>query len=57
MTDTNVVVNFDFNAMLQAHIESGADVTIAYNEQELPESVFTYQSNDKGFYYTFDWTK
>ncbi len=54
MTDTNVVVNFDFNAMLQAHIESGADVTIAYNEQELPESVFTYQSNDKGFYYTFD---
>lgn len=54
MTDTNIVVNFDFNAMLQAHIESGADVTIAYNEQELPESVFNYPSNDKGFYYTFD---
>lgn len=54
MTDTNIVVNFDFNAMLQAHIESGADVTIAYNEQELPESVFKYPSNDKGFYYTFD---
>lgn len=54
MTDTNIVVNFDFSAMLHAHIESGADVTIAYNEQELPESVMTYQSNDKGFYYTFD---
>lgn len=54
MTDTNIVVNFDFSAMLQAHIESGADVTIAYNEQELPESVFKYPSNDKGFYYTFD---
>ncbi|MBD5517571.1 MAG: glucose-1-phosphate adenylyltransferase subunit GlgD, partial [Lachnospiraceae bacterium] len=25
MADTNVVVNFDFNAMLQAHIDSGAD--------------------------------
>ncbi len=54
MTDTNIVVNFDFSAMLKAHIESGADVTIAYNEQELPESVMNYQSNDKGFYYTFD---
>ena len=54
MTDTNIVVNFDFRAMLKAHIDSGADVTIAYNEQELPESVMTYQSNDKGFYYTFD---
>ena len=54
MTDTNVVVNFDFSAMLQTHIESGADVTIAYNEQELPESVFKNLSNDKGFYYTFD---
>lgn len=54
MTDTNIVVNFDFSAMLQAHIESGADVTIAYNEQELPESVFKNLSNNKGFYYTFD---
>lgn len=54
MTDTNIVVNFDFSDMLNAHIQSGADVTIAYNEQELPESVFKYPSNDKGFYYTFD---
>ncbi len=54
MTDTNIVVNFDFSAMLKAHIESGADVTIAYNEQELPESVMNYQANDRGFYYTFD---
>ena len=54
MTDTNIVVNFNFSDMLNAHIQSGADVTIAYNEQELPESVFKYPSNDKGFYYTFD---
>ena len=54
MTDTNIVVNFNFSDMLNAHIQSGADVTIAYNEQELRESVFKYPSNDKGFYYTFD---
>lgn len=54
MTDTNVVVNFDFKAMLQAHIESGADVTVAYNEQPLPEAFIKNQSNDKGYYYTLD---
>lgn len=53
LTDTNIVVNFDFNAMIKAHIESGADVTVAYNEQELPESIMKSQSNDKGYYYTF----
>ncbi len=54
MTDTNIVVNFDFDAMIQAHIESGADVTIAYNEQVLPEGLLKTPSNDKVFYYTFD---
>ncbi|MBD5394757.1 MAG: glucose-1-phosphate adenylyltransferase subunit GlgD [Lachnospiraceae bacterium] len=52
MADTNIVVNFDFNAMIKAHIESGADVTIAYNEQKLPDSILSSQSNDKGYYYT-----
>ncbi len=54
LTDTNIAVNFDFRAMINAHIESGADVTIAYNEQELPESLLQSQSNGKCFYYTFD---
>lgn len=54
MSDTNVVVNFDFNAMLQAHMDSGADLTIAYNEQELPEELLNYQTSDRIFYYTFD---
>ena len=30
LTDANIAVNFDFKAMIQAHIDSGADVTIAY---------------------------
>ena len=54
LADTNVVVNFDFNALIKAHIEKGADVTIAYNEQEFPENLMKSQSNDKGFYYTFN---
>ena len=54
MSDTNLAVNFDFRAMIDAHIASGADVTMAYNEQELPESLLKSQANDKGFYYTFD---
>ena len=53
ITDTNIVVNFDFDDMIRAHIESGADVTIAYNEQELPESFLKSQANDLGYYYTF----
>ena len=53
MSDANIAANFDFNAMIKAHIESGADITAAYNEQKLPESLINSHSNDKGFYYTF----
>lgn len=53
MSDTNMVVNFDFNDMLQTHIKSGADITIAYNEQKLPEGLIKYESNGRSFYYTF----
>ena len=52
LADTNIAVNFDFNAMLEEHIASGADVSVAYNTQELPEGVFKTQSNAKGLYYT-----
>lgn len=51
MADAHIAVNFDFNAMIDAHIASGADITLAYNEQELPE--YIQKSNDKGFYYTY----
>ena len=54
MTDTNIAVNFDFKAFVKAHIESGADVTIAYTEEELPESAMSAESMSKGMYYTFD---
>ena len=54
ITDTNVVVNIDFKDMIQSHIDSGADVTIAYNQQEIPESLRQSTGIDKGYYYAFD---
>lgn len=52
MSDTNIAVNFNFSELLDAHIASGADVTIAYNEQELPKGVLESDDVNKGFYYT-----
>lgn len=39
MTDSNIAVNFDFKAMLEAHIASGADVTVAYAKEEIPAAM------------------
>lgn len=54
MADTNIAVNFNFSAFLDAHIKSGADVTIAYTEQEIPESMLQSEPDSRGFYYTLD---
>lgn len=54
LADTNIAVNFDFKAFIKAHIESGADFTIAYTEQELPDSAKSAKNMGKGMYYTFD---
>lgn len=53
MCDSNLAVNFDFKAMIAAHIESGADVTIAYNEQSLPETFLNSEDVNKDYYYSF----
>ena len=53
MADTNIAVNFDFNTFIEEHIASGADVTIAYRKEEIPESLRRTESLNKGFYYTF----
>lgn len=54
MCDANIAVNFDFTAMIKAHAESGADVTIAYNEQALPETFLNSDDVNKDYYYSFD---
>lgn len=51
MADSNIAVNFDFKAMLDAHIESGADVTVAYTKEEIPEAML--KDNDfSNLYFT-----
>lgn len=54
MSDANLAVNFDFTAMLEQHIESGADVTIAYKKQEIPVGMKNPFDITKDLYYTFE---
>lgn len=54
MTDTNIAVNFDFNAFIDAHIESGADVTMVYAEQEIPKALVDSPTESRDMYYTLD---
>lgn len=51
ISDANIAVNFDFKAMINAHIASGADVTVAYTEEIIPNGL---KKNDsfREFYYT-----
>lgn len=53
MADANMAVNFDFKAMIQAHMDSGADVTCAYKAEEIPDS-YIRMRNEQGFYYTYN---
>lgn len=52
MADTNIAVNFDFGALIDAHIASGADVTIAYSQEELPRSFIDSKDMNGDLYYT-----
>ena len=52
MSDPNIAVNFDFNALIDAHTASGADVSIVYAEQELPKSMVESQAVTGDLYYT-----
>ena len=54
IADANIACNFDFADMIAAHKASGADVTMAYNVQALPESILNSTDNSRGFYYTMD---
>lgn len=52
MADTNLVANFDFNTLIKAHTDSGADVTIAYTEEKLPKSALEAPHTDQDMYYS-----
>ncbi len=54
MADANIAFNFDFKALLDAHIESGADVTAAYTKEALPAGLLESEDIRKAMYYTLD---
>lgn len=54
MADTNIAVNFDFKALLQHHIDSGADVTVAYTREEIPKALRDIDVTKKDLYYTLE---
>ena len=54
MADSNIAVNFDFKAMVDAHIATGADVTMAYYVDTLPESFVNSDDVNKDFCYSLD---
>lgn len=51
MTDSNVAVNFDFNDLLHAHMASGADATVVYRKQEIPDSLIRQSMETVDMYY------
>lgn len=51
LSDANLAVNFDFNALLDAHIKSGADVTMVYRKQEIPQSLIRQSTDGMDLYY------
>lgn len=51
MTDSNVAVNFDFNDLLHAHMASGADATVVYRKQEIPDSLIRKSTETVDMYY------
>ena len=51
MTDSNIAVNFDFNDLLHAHIESGADATVVYRKQEIHKPLIKQSTEALDLYY------
>ena len=53
ISDANIVANFDFNAMIEAHKAAEADVTIAYKEEPIPYGFMNLQTTSTtDLYYT-----
>ena len=53
LADCNFAVNFDFNKLINEHIQSGADATAVYYKSEIPDALKNAQSANREYYYSF----
>jgi len=54
MADSNVIANIDYKQLVDTHIKNGADVTVVYNKQTIPDALLRPNTNSHELYYTFD---
>lgn len=54
MADANYVFSFDFRELIEAHKNTGADITAMYRKQEVPKVFLRPNGNNDEMYYTFD---
>ena len=54
MSDANFAANIDFVDVLNKHKKSGADITVVYRKQEIPETFKKPHSSTNDLYYTLD---
>ena len=54
ISDANFAANFDFNDMIEKHIKSGADVTMAYTREAIPQALLDMEGISKGLYFTYE---
>ncbi|MBQ6843833.1 MAG: glucose-1-phosphate adenylyltransferase subunit GlgD [Agathobacter sp.] len=54
MSDSHFVANMNYDEILEAHKKSGADVTVVYRKQEIPENFKKPLGSNTDLYYTLD---
>lgn len=54
MSDSNIAVNFDFKALMDEHAFNGADITMVYANEEIPEGLLKPRLATEGMYYTLN---
>ena len=54
MSDSNVVANINYGEIIAAHKKNGADVTVVYRKQEIPENFKKPLGTNNDLYYTLD---
>lgn len=54
LADSHIAANFNFKEMIDQHIESGADITVAYEERPIPEDLLHTDNISKRLYYSYN---